>query len=210
MRIALISIACMALALSAAASDTPSLDDLERDNSLLKAEYDLARSGKPYLLVDLLEQRLLLKVSGLSLEQWPIDGYRSWGHPSALPAVPLAGRSALDEPERDVQVVNSGESSKPEEKITKALELQDMPSFYRLRLANGTVISVSPTSASLLAKLARSMSVPAWYLSRPLISSWNFLRGSPYNELALVMAAGDARSLYWAFSEGTPCLIRRP
>lgn len=210
MRFVLVSIICLVLGVPASASEQPSLIDLERDNSLLQAEYDLSKNGKPYLLVDLQEQRLQLKVNGLPLEQWHIDGYRSWGYPSAMPAVVLESRSSLGEPERDVQIVRSGESAKPSEQTFKALELEDMPRAYRLRLANGTVISVRPTAGNWIAKLYRSFSVPAWYLSRPLISSWNFLRRSPYNELALVMPTEDARRLYWAFSEGTPCLIRRP
>jgi len=188
-----------------------SLADLQKDNALLLAEYDLARAGKPYLLIDLQERQLQLKASGLPLENWNIVSSRFWGHPSAIPAVNLQSKSALAEPERDVYVVNETvPDGQAAAKAFKAFELADMPTSYRLHLGNGTDISVSPAPGSWLEHLRRMLTVPYWYLSRPLISSWNFLLGSPYNELALAIPAQDARRLYWAFSEGTPCLIRLP
>lgn len=136
---------------------------------------------------------------------------RRWGYPAALPAVVLERKSTLDEPERSVLVVNATEpSADVASKPFKALELADMPSAYRLHLANGTEIAVRPTAEGWSGRLRGVFAVPAWYLSRPLISSWKFLRGSTYNELALSMSAQDARMLYWAFAEGTPCLIRTP
>jgi hypothetical protein len=194
---------------SAALAGAPLLEDLRQDNALLQAEYALARDGRPYLLIDLPERRLQLKASGLSLVSWEIDGYRCWGHPAALPAAKLEHKSSLDNSEREVLVVNAAEpEGKTAGKPFKALELADMPTVYRLRLANGTVISVRPTPARWDQHLRRALAVPAWYLSRPLISNWNFLRGRPYNEVALGLSEQDARKLYWASIEGTPCLIR--
>jgi hypothetical protein len=187
------------------------LAELQQLNALLQAEDELAKTGKPYLLIDLQEQQLQLKVSGLPLESWRINHYRSWGSPSSLSATTLEGKSSLDDPERDVQVVNAAApdaaaASKP----FKAFELADMPKSYRLHLGNGTEITVRPTPTNAFARMRSVLAVPAWYLSRPLISNWKSLRGSPYNELALSMTEQDARKLYWAFSEGTPCLIRFP
>jgi hypothetical protein len=188
-----------------------SLADLQQVNALLQAEYDLAKSGKPYLVINLQEHQLEFKTSGLPLEQWGVDSYRRWGHPAAMHPASLEIKSSLAEPEREVHVVSATEpSGEMAEKPFKALELADMPASYRLHLDNGTTITVHPVPVSWFDYLRNSLVVPAWYLSRPLISSWNFLRGSPYNELALAMPAQDARRLYWAFSEGTPCLIRLP
>ena len=188
-----------------------SLAELQQVNVQLQAEYDLAKTGKPYLVINLQDRQLQFKTSGLSLEQWSIDSYRRWGHPAAMRPASLKIKSALAEPQREVQVVSAtvpgGETA---EKPFKALELADMPTSYRLHLDNGTTVTVRPVSVSWFDSLRGSLAVPAWYLSRPFISSWNFLLGSPYNELALAIPAQDARRLYWAFSEGTPCLIRLP
>lgn len=196
---------------TAAFADELSLEKLQQTNTLLHAELDLARSDKPYLLIDLQDHQIQLKASALALHSWEIVRFRRWGHPSAVPAANLESKSSLEEPERDIYVVNATElGAEPVSKQFKALELADMPTVYRMRLENGTEISVRPTSLARLGRVFDLYTIPAWYLSRPLISSWNFLRSSPYNELALSLSEQDARMLYWAFSEGTPCLIRLP
>lgn len=211
MRILLIlSLLLLGIAPAALTSDNM-LTGLQQENAFLLAEYDLAKSGKAYLLIDLQEHQMYLKASGLTLESLPIAHCRSWGQSMALSVSGLLSKSSLDKPERDVHVVSAatedaGDAVKP----FQAFELADMPTNYRLRLENGTVISVRSTSGHWFSRLRSTLAVPAWYLSRPLISNWNFLRGSPYNELALSLSEQDARKLYWAFSEGTPCLIRLP
>ncbi len=211
MRAALYFLCLLLNAASPVMAGGQSLAELQQVNVLLQAEYDLAKSGKPYLVINLQDHQLEFKTSGLPLEQWSIDSYRRWGHPSAMRPASLKIKSALAEPKREVQVVSATEpSGETAEKPFNALELTDMPTSYRLYLDNGTTVTVHPVSVSWFDSLRSSLAVPAWYLSRPFISSWNFLRGSPYNELALAMPAQDARRLYWAFSEGTPCLIRLP
>jgi len=196
---------------STASAADQTLLALQQTNALLQAELELGRTGNTYLLVDLPAQRMKLKANGLTLKEWAISGYRRWGHPSALPAAKLASKSSRDEPEREVQVVNSAapvpeESAKPFE----AFELDDMPASYLLLLDNGTEITVRQNSSQWLGSLWRGLATPFWYLSRPLISNWKFMRGSSYNELALFMSEQDARMLYWALKEGSLCLIRPP
>jgi hypothetical protein len=195
----------------AALTSDNALTGLQQFNTFLQAEYDLAKSGTSYLLIDLQEHQLQLKASGLVLETFSIDDSRCWGQPMDLSVASLTGKSSLVSPERYVQVVSVVEQDAAETaQPLKAFELHDMPTSYRLHLDNGTEIAVRATSSHWFSRLRNLLAVPAWYLSRPLISNWNFLRGSPYNELALSMSEQDARKLYWAFSEGTPCLIRLP
>lgn len=196
---------------STALADDRDLEDLQQANALLQAEFDLARSGEFYLLIDMQVNQLQLKASGQALQSWRVDRYRRWGHPSALPASRLGIKSVFDKPERNVQVVNMAEPSvQAVSKSFKARELTDMPSTYKMELVNGTTISVRSTPVAWFGHIRGVLEVSAWYLSRPLISNWSFLSSSPYNELALCMSAQDARMLYWAFNEGTPCLIRLP
>lgn len=209
MRTVLCLFLCLLGSVPAVLAADATLTDLQQVNAFLQAEYDLAKSGKPYLLIDLPGQQLQLKTSGVILETLTVVGYRSWGQPMDLSVASLVKKASLDSPERDVHVV-SAEEQNPDEtsKPFKALELDDMPTSYRLQLENGTRISVRSSSPYWFSRLRNALAVPAWYLSRPLISNWNFLRRSPYNELALSMSEQDARKLYWAFSDGTPCLIR--
>lgn len=186
------------------------MQELRQVNAWLQAEYDQAKSGKSYLVIDLNQLKLQLKINGLVLQSWDIDRYRRWGHPLAL-TTSLEKKTSFAGSGRDVQVVNtSGLNAEAVNKTFKALELADMPAAYRLHMVNGTDISVHTTPEGWFDRLCGLLRVPAWYLSRPLISSWNSLRSLPYNELALSLSAEDARMLYWAFNEGTPCLIRLP
>jgi hypothetical protein len=211
MRIFLLFLTFMLSVSSGPLADDQPLGELQQANALLQAEYDLARDGKPYLLIDLYERQLLLKASGLTLQSWQVDDFRRWGYPPSTAAATLVSKSSLDDPERQVQVVNAAETRK--EVVSKpfnALELADMPSAYSMRLENGTNILVRSVPVNWFAHISAGLAVSMEYLRRPLISSWNFLRSTPYNELALSMSEQDARMLYWAFNEGTPCLIRFP
>lgn len=192
-------------------ADDRALLALQQTNILLQAELELGRTGNTYLLVDLPERKMKLKANGLILKEWAIPGYRRWGHPAALPAAKLVSKSSRDEPEREVQVVNSAAPA-PEapSKQFEAFELEDMPHSYLLLLDNGTEITVRQRPDQWLGRLWRGLATPLWYLSRPMISNWKFMHGSSYNELALLMSEQDARMLYWALKEGSPCLIRPP
>ncbi len=203
--IQLLGVASMALA------GDRDLEDLQQANALLQAEFDLARSGELYLLIDMQVNQLQLKASGQALQSWRVDRYRRWGHPSALPASLLEIKSVFYKPERNVQVVNMAEPSvEAVSQSFKALELTEMPSSYAMHLVNGTTISMRSTPVDWFEHIRDVLEATVWYLSRPLISNWSFLRSSSYNELALSMSVQDARMLYWAFIEGTPCLIRLP
>jgi hypothetical protein len=210
MRTVMISLIFLLCVASASSAGSQPVEELRQVNAWLQAEYDQAKSGKPYLMIDLMELQLQLKVNGLVLQSWDVDSYRPWGHPVAL-KTSLESRTSLAEPERDIQVVNTTEpNAAAVNKTFKALELADMPTSYRMHMENGTDISVRTTPDGWFDRLCGLFSVPTWYLSRPLISIWNSMRGLPYNELALSMSEQDARTLYWAFNEGTPCLIRLP
>jgi hypothetical protein len=196
---------------SAALASDRSLNELQQFNLLLQAEYDLSKSDNPYWLIDLQEQQLVLKANGVILETLQVEDFRSWGRVPVLAVTCLVRKSSLIDPEREVQVVKTMEHEPNEfNKPFKAFELADMPTAYRLHLDNGTQISVGTKALHWLGRLRKALAIPLWYLSRPLISNWNFLLGSPYNELALSMSEQDARKLYWAFRESTPCLIRLP
>ena len=184
--------------------------DLQQTNSLLQAEYDLAKNGRIYLIIDLQEHRVHLKGGGLTLVSWGIVRKLQWGRKAAPRPHVLEGKASSADPERDVLVTNSAEPAKSESRLAKAFELDDMPASYRLKFDSGLIISVSPTPDHWYQKLKGAGSLPFWYTTRPLISGWKSLRSSTYNELALSMAAQDASMLYWAFSEDTPCLIRYP
>ena len=192
---------------STAGAYDQAITDLQQVNNLLQAEYNLAKAGYPYLLIELQENRLYLKASGLTLESWGIDSFRSWGRFDNPTAANLILKTSFAEPERNILVVDGQPFvAKP----FNALELADMPTSYRLFLENGTRISVNSTPDGWLSHVRRTVYALVWYMARPLISNWYYLRGKPYNELALSLPEQDARMLYWAFSEGMPCLIRFP
>lgn len=200
------------LPLTTTAAETPAASaGLEAVNRTLRAEYELARKPKIYFVLDLPGARVQIKSSGVILRELPIAGFSHWGRPSAKASRLLVEKESLFEPQR---VTIDPEAKKNKEAGTKfelkTLELDDVPSSFRLNFDDGTHITVKGRAKTLLGKVGQSLANGFWHLSRPLIFNWKFLRGEPYTEILLTLPRNDARRIYWSISEGVPCLIYWP
>lgn len=184
---------------------------LEARNRTLRAELELAKKPKIYFTLDLDGQKVQIKSSGVVLRELPIVGFSHWGRPSAKVSRALLEKQSLFEPQRNVIDPEAAKKKKEGEKFElKTLELDDVPSNFRLVFDDGTRITVKGVGESLPAKLAQSLANGFWHLSRPLIFNWKFLTGQPYTELLLILPRDEARRVYWSISEGVPCLIYWP
>lgn len=185
--------------------------ELELRNRTLRAELDLARKPKIYFTLDLGRQMAQIKSSGVVLRELPLSGFNHFGPPSAAVSRALVEKRSLFEPERNVIDPEAAKKKKEGQKFElKTLELDDVPSSFKLLFDDGTRITVKGVGESLLGKLGQSLASGFWLVSRPLIFNWQFLRGAPYTELLLTLPREDARRLYWSISEGVPCLIYWP
>lgn len=181
------------------------LTALEGRNRLLQAEYQLAKQDQLYLLFDLSARQVRLKASGVVLAALPLAQVQQQGIFGTEGVRTLSTRQASSPPER--VAIDPKAERKPGAFELQALELDDMPSAYRLLLDDGSVLLITPLAEGPWEEVAATFGGWYWRLSRPLISRWHLLRAKSYTEVRLTLAAHDARRLYWSFQEGTPCLI---
>ena len=195
-----------------AAAPMAKTDDLARDYRLLQHELRLARENQLYFVFDLPQQTVSFRANGVSVVALPVAGWRLWGPPRGEEVSVLADKESFDAPQRPrvPAAPANGPAAITESGNLDALEIDDMPLRYRLLLDDGTVIRVLPIPDGVLSQTLQGMRSTAWYLSRPLISDWNFLHGRPYTELVLALRPQDARLLYWSFTAGGRCLIKWP
>ncbi len=181
---------------------------LQAKHALLRAEYELARQTLVYFHFDLEGRRVLFKSRGLPLTELPMVEVRRWGPRSAVQVRTLVARTSGGEPERPrVRAPAVGEAEKPRTLEIQALELQDMPTAFTAVLDDGTRLHLRPAAQSWIDLLPAALDGATWYLSRPLISVWNFLRRKPYTEVRIVLQPRDVQRLYWSFVEEGRCLV---
>jgi len=184
---------------------------LEAENQLLKSELELAKKPHIYFIFDSEKATISLKSRGMEFKKMKIEDIKFWGAPVNARAYTLLKRSSLFKPKREK--IKPQKTEKPKETKTfeiKALELEDMPTSYRLTLNEGIVISVSAKSSGVISALSNTVHRINWYLSRPILTLWNSVRGKPFTAIYITLTKEDARSLYWHFPEGTKCIIYNP
>ncbi len=180
----------------------------------LQEELSLAGESKIYLMVDLGRGEMDLKAKGMVLRGMPIEVAGRWGDAVTMRRARLEKRSSLvviERPEiKPAPAEGSGQpggSSEEETPAPKALELADMPTRFDLYFDGGLVVRIKEKPEGFRSRLSLF-----WYglrrgLARPIANLWRSFRRAPFVEISLVMAADDARSLFWSFPEGTEAVI---
>lgn len=205
------------------------VQQLQADNRLLQAELELARTGQLYMVFDLSEHQVQFKLSGVAATRLTLTDVRFWGPAPAEKVRLLLHKEEVKSAEREKIKVTSAEAEPPpvvtatpaevkpagEEPpktfALQALELDDMPAQYHLILDDGIRISVRSSHDVGIIDFFRDKAERLWwYLSRPLVSLWQYFKGKTYTEVVLTLPRREAQLLYWSFSEGAPCLLRRP
>ncbi|MBI5099782.1 MAG: hypothetical protein HZB30_11150 [Nitrospirae bacterium] len=183
--------------------------------NLLEAELKVAKKPVIYFIFNLKDKEILLKSRGILLKEMKIEDIKFWGEPvDAAPRTMLKKSALFKEPKR----VNIDPNKAKEETSTnttttpgafeiEALELKDMPTTYRLEFHEGIFISISPKGAGFLSRLYKMSSYTGWYLSRPILTIWNSIKGSPFTSIYLVLSEEDARFVYWSLEEKSENII---
>jgi hypothetical protein len=194
------------LLLSVEASSASEADRLIDENSLLKAELQLAGSSKIYVLLDLPGKKMEMKAKGILLKELPVESYSQWGTPVPPRPLPLLRKTALVKPERkEIKpgTEDAGKASEPE-----VLKLEDMPVRYQLQFDDRIQISVKPKSTGMISTVFNlAASLKSCLITRPMGTLWNGLHRQSFTEIAVVLDENDARSLYWSFHEGFQCIV---
>lgn len=189
---------------------------LEIVNKRLRAEHELAAKQQIYFMFDLQKAIIQFKASGISIAELPLHSVRPWGPISTDKVRTVASKHSFFTPEREVLKVPSSEESaktetKPESEPKKfelaALELSDMPNSFQLRFDDGLLITVRPDAEGFFPRLWGALGKGFWYLSRPLLTLWQYFHKQNHIEILLTMPPKDAQLLYWSLTEGASCLI---
>jgi len=181
-------------------------DRLMEENSTLKAEVQLAKSSKIYVLFDLPAKKISMKARGILLKELAVESCSQWGAPVQPRPLPLLGKTALVKPEKKEikpKIEAAENALEPE-----VLQLEDMPVRYHLKFDDGIQISVKPKSAGMISTLFNlAASLHSCLITRPMGALWRGLRGQSFTEIVVELSENDARSLYWSFPEGFQGMI---
>ncbi len=197
---------------------------LAKKQAALATEYGLAKGASFYFVLDVIDRKLELRVRGMVLRSWPLQGMRFWGSPGFAGTVELVKKTTLRAPERIVITPGAtGEAETPpatgqtepqQAPITaaefdlEALELKDMPERFSLDFDNGLHISIKAkdgTARGLGGTLADAW---RWYVALPLRNLFGARGDAVISELELTFEQGrDAQAIYWHFFEGIKGIV---
>ena len=194
------------LTLGVEAAPAAELDQLARENNLLKSEHQFAKTPHVYVLFDLVEKKIFIKVRGTVLKELPITSLKIWGAPISVKPMTLLKKDAFIEPGRkEIKPAKEGEETTSE---LQALQVGDMPARYRLSLDGNIWLYVRPRAEGTLSTLLNILSsLKSYLIIKPLATLWYALRGESFSEIVIYLSENDARSLYWALEEGSGCIV---
>jgi hypothetical protein len=194
------------LTLGVEAAPAAELDQLARENNLLKSEHQFAKTPQVYVLFDLVEKKIFIKARGTVLKELPIDSLRIWGASIQVKPLTLLKKDALIEPGRkEIKPAKEGEETTSE---LQALQVADMPARYRLSLDGNIWLYVRPKAEGTLSTLLNTLSsLKSYLIIKPVGTLWHALREESFTEIVIYLSENDARSLYWALQEGSGCVI---
>lgn len=222
--------AIAAVALGAAALGAPEERmALAQKQSALATEYSLAKEANFYFVLDVIGRKLELRVRGMVLRSWSLQGMRFWGSPDFAGTVELVGKSALKAPERIV--VKPGETGEPggpaaapaaeqasdvakgtaapAEFDLEALELKDMPKRFSMDFDNGLHIQVSARDGGARGPIGALADAWHWYIDLPLRNLFGSRNGRKIAELELGFEQDeDAQAIYWHFFDSIKGIVR--
>jgi hypothetical protein len=193
--------------LSAGAAPAAEEDGFVRKDSLWRSEYQLAKTPQIYLIFELLEKKILVKVRGVVLKDLPIESYTLWGTPLQLKRLTLLSKNAIIKSKRpEAKPTQKNDEENPS--VLHAFQVEDMPARYRLNFDGGIRLYVRPKSDGVLLTILNLFSsLKSYLVTRPFGILWNGLQGENFTEVVIYLREKDARSLYWAFQEGFSCII---
>lgn len=194
---------------------------MERESAALESELTLAKKKENYLIFDLTGMRVDVKSQGLLLKSVSIASQRSWHGYTTPPRIyTLSAKEASGAPERqvikpkdpgEVKIETADEAAKKLNQDTfevQAMEIDDMPTSYRLTLDGGLRLYVRQAGVGLSGWFRDAGHSMAWYAGQSLSAGWNRIRGRQYESIELTLSERDAQAIYWAFLVNTSCVVK--
>jgi len=186
-------------------------DDKEiyiRETGLIEEELKLSRKPDVYFFFNLKEKIIYIKSRGISLKEMHIKGFNCWGTPVSVNAYRVRKKSTFNEPEREM--IKPGEIKKNDKYKVDAFELSDMPSRYTIILDSGAEIYIKPSTEGIASGISNASYSSVRFLTRPILTLWNVLKGKPYTAIDIVLDKNDARAIYWSLTENSNTIIDTP
>ena len=200
------SFICLLIALLiGAGAECSEKEKVKKEHKLLKSELKLAFRPNIYFIFDLENKKIYFKARGTVLRELRIEEVKLWGDTVTAMPHSLLKKSTLLKPGRSR--IKKGDSSTDDEFNIDALELEDMPAHYTLYMDEGISIFVRPRSEGLFSWVCNIGYLIKRYVSRPLFTVLNTLRGKPFTAIDVVLDKKDTQALYWAISEGSKGII---
>jgi hypothetical protein len=194
---------------SAGAASPAGEDRAGGRNSLWQSEVQLARTPQIYLLFALADNKIWVKARGIVLREMPVASCSVWGTPVPPNPLVLLSKSAIRKPQRTE--IKPAPKEEQDTSAPPAIQVEDMPARYRLNFAGGIRIYVRPVSAGVLSTVLNLFAgLKSFFATRPIGFLWNQIHGESFTEIAVQVSERDAQSLYWAFQEGSSCIIWSP
>ncbi len=192
--------------LSSSAFPLSETKSIIRENIFLKSEYSLALGSKNYVVFDLREKRVLIKAKGIILREFKINSFKLWGYPILPEPLTLIKKGSIIKPKRKKII-----PLKIDEKGTgefEYIELEKMPSRYKLKLDGSIWVYIIPESDNLLTKTLNLYSIMKSLLfTKPIGSLWYNIFGKKFTQIDIYMDKNEAKSIFWSFLEGYRCII---
>jgi hypothetical protein len=196
-------------------------------NVFLTTISSLAQKSDHYFLFDIREKKIFLMSRGIVLREWIADQVRFTGDPVPFQPLSLVRKSiqfselrhniSFDDDSVDNASTNKisedkTQDNKKEDKFElEALEIDDMPTGYKLYLNGGISIEIRAQGEGLGATLKNAVHSFIWYTYYPILAIWSSLKNSTFTTIDISFEdEKEAQALFWASPEEISCVLLFP
>lgn len=200
----LLSIILVLVSIQAHAGDNIG-ENYIKQNRLLEEEIKLSRKPVIYFVVNIDENKIVIKSRGINLKELNFQDSGCWGRPVSVNTYQVKKKSTFIKPGRETITPKDDKEKNTFE--LEALELKDMPSRYTIALEGGATLFVRPLTVGFVSAIGNAYYSSVKYITRPLSMVWNTLKGTPYTAFDIVLNENDARAFYWSLSEDSTVIV---
>jgi hypothetical protein len=180
-----------------------------QESRSLQAELSLANSAGLYMILDIEGRKIDLKAKGVILRTWKIERIRLWGDPVLSIPASIVKKSALFPPKREK--IEPAETDEETTFELEALELNDMPSSYTLRLEQNISMYIGPQSKGWTSFLRNTGRALRWYFYPPLKTVWIKVKKQSFTLFEVILEnKEESQAFFWVLSENLPFIFFPP
>ena len=195
-------------------------------NTFLTTMFSLAQKPDYYFLFDIREKKIFLMNRGIVLREWFADQVWFTGDPKPVQIFSLERKSIqfselrhnIDVDDNSINDTDSdntgdnktGENKKEDKFELEALELDDMPTDYKLFLNGGISINIRTQKGfgSVFKDTAHSI---MWHAYYPILAIWSSIKKETFTAIDISFKdEKEAQALFWAVGDETEWIFLFP